>query len=590
VEFLSRVPEQSLLLSVRTAMEALRSLAEQLQPRLKGSGGFAPGIPHIMAAVLIARDSLGSRPACRAVPGVPESVHGRVNKLAARVRLLLKDEPQVPPPSAFVSPNVPPPPPSSAFIPSGPMPPRLIAQALPLPPTGAMPNLPLAFARPLPTAASLPPPPPNPDESDDSWDLPPLEAGGPMEIQVEPPPPPPPQPPPPPPPPRPTASPPIPMPIVEPSPPRAPLAAPGPAPPPPPPPLPPDYTHPRHIAWEMPRRTPRQFQYSHPLDGLRVAPPGYKAPPRPEPPSPVPPPPKSQPALTFESFEMPESARGDLDELNYLRRESLLYPELRRLLPDRRRQRRRIGYINGVLTGPDFEDLEPGDLPSSSDDEGAPENTPVPQNWPCAPSAVEPAAAVEPAIPFAVGIEPGTCATTRPAAAKATAGPTDICWNCQQCGHFAADCPHPNRCFRCNQFGHTARNCWVELPKPSPTVEPSVEEAAKTETRWVFFQPPTIKTFRHTCDECGYYTTAPTTKAGGMPRHKCKDGWCFGSGQKPRKSELISEMPDPMFNERMNALRREARWEASRAEYVQEDAARYWEGYERAHKPWYYTK
>lgn len=129
-EFLSRVPEQSLLLSVRTAMEALRSLAEQLQPRLKGSGGFAPGIPHIMAAVLIARDSLGSRPACRAVPGVPESVHGRVNKLAARVRLLLKDEPQVPPPSAFVSPNVPPPPPSSAFIPSGPMPPRLIAQEL----------------------------------------------------------------------------------------------------------------------------------------------------------------------------------------------------------------------------------------------------------------------------------------------------------------------------------------------------------------------------------------------------------------------------------------------------------------------------
>ncbi len=104
------------------------------------------------------------------------------------------------------------------------------------------------------------------------------------------------------------------------------------------------------------------------------------------------------------------------------------------------------------------------------------------------------------------------------------------------------------------------------------------------------FEPPTIKTYRHTCDECWYSTTAPLTKAGGMPRHKCKDGWCFGSGRKPRASELLSEMPDPTFHERMDAKRREARFEANLAEQRREDHARYAEGYERAFKPWYYTR
>merc|ERR1719326_2409425 len=65
-----------------------RALAALLQPRLKTSGP-APQLPHIEAAILIARDALGAREACRAVPDVPETVNGRVNKLAGRVRSLL---------------------------------------------------------------------------------------------------------------------------------------------------------------------------------------------------------------------------------------------------------------------------------------------------------------------------------------------------------------------------------------------------------------------------------------------------------------------------------------------------------------------
>ena len=67
---------------------ALEKQAERLQPQLKRDGP-APKIAHIMAAILIARDGYGARAACRAVPGVPENVHGRVNKLSKRVRALL---------------------------------------------------------------------------------------------------------------------------------------------------------------------------------------------------------------------------------------------------------------------------------------------------------------------------------------------------------------------------------------------------------------------------------------------------------------------------------------------------------------------
>lgn len=68
-----------------------RSLAERLQPLLK-TFGPAPQLSHIEAAILVARGSLGAREACRAVPGVPETVHSRIGKLAVRVRGLLCSE------------------------------------------------------------------------------------------------------------------------------------------------------------------------------------------------------------------------------------------------------------------------------------------------------------------------------------------------------------------------------------------------------------------------------------------------------------------------------------------------------------------
>ena len=72
-------------------LKELRAIAEALQPRLQTSGP-APQVPHIMAAIMVARDSVGARAACRTVEGVPENVHGRVNKLAQRVRPLLSEQ------------------------------------------------------------------------------------------------------------------------------------------------------------------------------------------------------------------------------------------------------------------------------------------------------------------------------------------------------------------------------------------------------------------------------------------------------------------------------------------------------------------
>ena len=68
------------------------ALALALQPRLKPKRGFAPKVPHICAAILMARDStLSSREACRRVPGVPQSARDRVAELAVRVRPLLAE-------------------------------------------------------------------------------------------------------------------------------------------------------------------------------------------------------------------------------------------------------------------------------------------------------------------------------------------------------------------------------------------------------------------------------------------------------------------------------------------------------------------
>ena len=82
-------------------MAELRQMAELLRPQLKLSGP-APQVPHIMAAILVARDSLPARAACRDVEGVPVNVHGRINKLAIRVRALLAHDVPAPAPYGAV--------------------------------------------------------------------------------------------------------------------------------------------------------------------------------------------------------------------------------------------------------------------------------------------------------------------------------------------------------------------------------------------------------------------------------------------------------------------------------------------------------
>ena len=68
-------------------MDALRALALDKQPQLKRSGP-APSISQIMAAILVARDSIAAYEACDAV-GVPIGGRNRVPKLAERVAPLL---------------------------------------------------------------------------------------------------------------------------------------------------------------------------------------------------------------------------------------------------------------------------------------------------------------------------------------------------------------------------------------------------------------------------------------------------------------------------------------------------------------------
>ena len=64
-------------------------MAELLQPRLNDRPGPVPQVPRIMAAILVARDSLSARAARRAVEGVPDGAHSAVTRLAGRLRALI---------------------------------------------------------------------------------------------------------------------------------------------------------------------------------------------------------------------------------------------------------------------------------------------------------------------------------------------------------------------------------------------------------------------------------------------------------------------------------------------------------------------
>ena len=76
---------------------ALRTLAEQFQSQLKPERGPTPQIPYIMCAILVERDGIGCRAACRTVEGADEASASRVSTLAKRVRPLLARTANTPP-------------------------------------------------------------------------------------------------------------------------------------------------------------------------------------------------------------------------------------------------------------------------------------------------------------------------------------------------------------------------------------------------------------------------------------------------------------------------------------------------------------
>ena len=60
----------------------------------------------------------------------------------------------------------------------------------------------------------------------------------------------------------------------------------------------------------------------------------------------------------------------------------------------------------------------------------------------------------------------------------------DHCFQCQELGHIARNCPH-NRCFRCDEYGHIVIDCPHRIPPlgtPSESItNPDLTEATTTD-------------------------------------------------------------------------------------------------------------
>ena len=120
------------------------------------------------------------------------------------------------------------------------------------------------------------------------------------------------------------------------------------------------------------------------------------------------------------------------------------------------------------------------------------------------------------------------------------------CWRCGELGHWANDCPQVGPCYHCGKLGHWGRDCPQPRAEPASSA-PIAEPPANAETRWVIFEPPSLKDYRYHCSLCAYaqMQVAVTTPKARMPWHKPKPAtgarYCDGSNKAPARIEVVKD-------------------------------------------------
>ena len=148
----------------------------------------------------------------------------------------------------------------------------------------------------------------------------------------------------------------------------------------------------------------------------------------------------------------------------------------------------------------------------------------------------------------------GHCATDCPKAAP--------CFRCGRLGHWVKDCPQVGPCYFCGQLGHWGRDC-PESRTDAAASASIAEPPTNAETRWVIFEPPSLKDYRYHCSVCAYTqmqvcvskpkTSMPVHK----PRPKPATGLqrCEGSNKAPLRAEVVKDRgPASEFRWHVNHL------------------------------------